>query len=223
VLEGAAREYVDSRGSKDLRQIVEPDAALHPQCRIDPSALRENAALNRTQPDENDHHQQRRPASFDVRARADRGSHRRHHPDRCRCRQPDDGTMGVQDRPRAEEADPTHDLRRDPRRVAVWPAVGREADLCDVDGQMCEQCRADADENVRAQSGRLAGDLALEPDRAAEDRREQQLEEQNEAKNVAQLREGALRERPRREPEKRWQRNGLAPARESTTAVMPLE
>jgi hypothetical protein len=131
--------------------------------------------------------------------------------------------MGVQNRPRAQEADPTHDLRRDPRRVAVWATVGREADLRDVDGQMCEQCRADADENVRAQSGRLAGDLALQPDRAAEDRREQQLEEQNEAKNVAQLRERALRERPRREPEERWQRNGLAPARESAASIMPLE
>ena len=49
MLEGAAREYVDSRGSKDVRQIVEPDAALHAQCRIDAPALGENAALHRTQ------------------------------------------------------------------------------------------------------------------------------------------------------------------------------
>ena len=54
--------------------------------------------------------------------------------------------------------------------VAVRAAVGREADPRDVHRELREQRRADADENVRAQAGGLSGDLALDADRAAEQR-----------------------------------------------------
>jgi len=68
---------------------------------------------------------------------------------------PDDGAG-------PEEADPGHDLRRDPRRVdpdaPVAEAVGRDER---------EERRADADDEVRAQSRLPLAQLAFEPDGAA--------------------------------------------------------
>jgi hypothetical protein len=54
----------------------------------------------------------------------------------------------------------------------------------DVRGELGEQRRADADENVRSQAGRLSRDLTLESNRAAEQRREQQLAENAQAKCI---------------------------------------
>ena len=69
--------------------------------------------------------------------------------------------------PGAEEADAGDDLRRDARRVADAMAV----DEPDAGGDVHEQRGADADQDVRAQAGGLARELALEADDAAEERR----------------------------------------------------
>ncbi len=99
---------------------------------------------------------------------------------------PDDRALGVQDRAGAEEADTGDDLRRDAGRVAVRAAVRREADLRDVDRELREQRRADADQNVRAQPSRFVRQLALDADGAAEERGEQQLDEDREAERRRQ-------------------------------------
>src|SRR3954471_9026502 len=103
--------------------------------------------------------------------------------------------MGMQDRACAEEADPGHDLRRDPCGVTIWPAFGSEADLRDADREMREQRGAEADENIRTEPRRLACDLTLEADRAAENGGEQQLEQQHQSQDVAHA--------PERRPRKR--------------------
>jgi hypothetical protein len=70
------------------------------------------------------------------------------------------------------------------RRVAN-PCAGVGAP--DAHGDVGEQRSADADENVRAQAGRFPRDLTLEPDRAAEDDGESELEEEIQAQRVRQL------------------------------------
>jgi hypothetical protein len=101
----------------------------------------------------------------------------------------------VQDRARTEKPDAGDDLRRDAGGVAERPAVGGEADLRDVDRQMREQRRADADQDVGAQARGLAGDLPLEADRAPEDGGEEQLQQQDEPERVAELGERLRRGR----------------------------
>ena len=93
------------------------------------------------------------------------------------AREPDDRPLRMEDRPGAEEADARHDLRRDARRVPEWMTVRREAHLRDVDRELREQRRSHADQDVRAQSRRLARVLALDADRSAKECREQQLGE----------------------------------------------
>jgi hypothetical protein len=86
--------------------------------------------------------------------------------------------MRMQNRAGAEKANAGNDLCRDARRVAVGTPVGREADFGDVNGEMREERRADADEYVCTEASRLARDLALDTDRAAENGREEEFEEQ---------------------------------------------
>src|SRR3954468_4549970 len=93
--------------------------------------------------------------------------------------------MRVEDRPRAEEADARDDLCRDARRVTVRTPVRGEADLGDADREMCEERRADTDEDVRAKARGLARDFTLEANRAAEKGGEQELEKQHELEGVA--------------------------------------
>src|SRR5919204_670973 len=99
-------------------------------------------------------------------------------------------------------------------RVADAHAV----DVADADRQVHEDRRADADEDVRAQPGRLAGDLALQADRAAEEDGEEELEEQVEPQRRHHLRE-RLQRRARvggsgeGEQESEVMQSGLPPAR----------
>src|ERR1051326_8432434 len=93
--------------------------------------------------------------------------------------------MRVEDRTSAEEADARDDLGRDACRVTVRMTGGVEADLRDADRQMGEQRGADTDEYVRTKAGGLPGDLTLEADRAAEQRREQELEQQGQSQCFA--------------------------------------
>jgi hypothetical protein len=95
--------------------------------------------------------------------------------------------MSMEDRAGAKEADAGNDLRGDARRVTIGTSIGRETDLRDVNREMREERGADADENVRTKAGRLPGDLALEADRAAEERGEEELEEQLEAEGVGEV------------------------------------
>ena len=76
--------------------------------------------------------------------------------------------------------------------------IGREADLRDVDRQLREQRRADADENVRAQARGLSGELAFDADRAAEQRGEQKLRQDAEPKRLGDRVEGRGAARLRR-------------------------
>ena len=62
--------------------------------------------------------------------------------------------MRVENRARAEKTDSRNDLRGDARRIAVRPAVRREADLGDGDRQVREDRRADADEEMRTAAAR---------------------------------------------------------------------
>ena len=62
--------------------------------------------------------------------------------------------------------------------------VGSESDPRDVDRQLREQRRADADQNVGAKAGGFSGQFALEADRAAEQRGEQKLAEHAESQRL---------------------------------------
>jgi hypothetical protein len=86
----------------------------------------------------------------------------------------------------AEEANAGHDLRGDARRVAIGASVGSKANPRDIDRQLCEQRRANADEDIRTQPGRLAGELALDTDRAAKQRGEQKLGEDAESQRFGE-------------------------------------
>ena len=101
----------------------------------------------------------------------------------------------MQNRAGAEEADARDDLRGDACGIAVRAAVGREPDPRDVHRQLREQRRADADENVRAQAGGFSGDLALDADRAAEQRGQEQLAEDAEPKRDDEIRRGLAERR----------------------------
>ena len=110
----------------------------------------------------------------------------------------------MEDRPGTEKSNARHDLRGDARRVAVRPAVGREPDLGQVDRQMGEERGADTDENIGTQARRLAGELTLEADRAAENGGQRQLEKQHELQRLAQIGErrragGALQQGEQRD------------------------
>jgi hypothetical protein len=59
----------------------------------------------------------------------------------------------------------------------------------DLERDVREQRGANADENVRAQPRGLARDLALQPDRAAEDDGERELEKQVDAERGDKLRD----------------------------------
>src|SRR3954447_18586979 len=93
--------------------------------------------------------------------------------------------MRVENRARAEEADPRDDLCRDAGRVTVRTPVRGEADLGDVDREMRKERRADTDEDVRAKARGLARDFSLEANGAAEQGGEQELEKQHELEGVA--------------------------------------
>jgi hypothetical protein len=63
---------------------------------------------------------------------------------------------------------------------------GVESDLGDVDGELREQRGAHADQDVGAEAGGFAGQLALDTDRSAEQSREQKLGEDAEAKRIGE-------------------------------------
>ena len=78
--------------------------------------------------------------------------------------------VGVQDGARADEADAGEDLGRD--------APGIAAARAHLDREVREGGRPDADQDVRAQAGRLALQLALEADDPAEHGGQGELQEQ---------------------------------------------
>ena len=114
-------------------------------------------------------------------ARAGRHADRRGLPHRRRRGESVDRASARDDEACSEEPDAGDDLRRDSRRITVRVAVGAEADLGDVDGELEKQRRADADENIRTKSGWLARELALDPDGAAQNRGEKELAQHAEA------------------------------------------
>lgn len=127
--------------------------------------------------------------------------------------------MRVEDRSGSEKADAGDDLSRNARGVAVWAAIRREADLRDANRQMREKRRADADEYVRTKPGWLPGDLTLEADGAAEQRREQQLEQQGEPQRLAHRAERILGESVQKE--RRGEQSDYRPPRRSNDACAP--
>jgi hypothetical protein len=90
----------------------------------------------------------------------------------------------MQDRAGAEEADAGDDLRGDARRIAVGTMVGCETDLRNIDRQLSEQRRADADQNVGPQPGGLSRELALHPDGPAEKSGEEEFGEHAQSERV---------------------------------------
>ena len=66
-------------------------------------------------------------------------------------------------------------------------ADARARPQADARGDVHQQRGADADEDVRAQARRLAGDLALEPDDAAEEHGEGELDEEVDAQHARDL------------------------------------
>jgi len=86
----------------------------------------------------------------------------------------------VQNRAGAQKANAGDDLRRNASRVTVGLARGAEPHLGDADRQLREQRRANADEDVGAQTSGLARELALEPHDAAKQRGEGELAEDGE-------------------------------------------
>jgi hypothetical protein len=60
---------------------------------------------------------------------------------------------------------------------------------------MREKRGADTDEHVRTKTGGLSGNLALQANRAAEQRREQQLEQQRQSQSLADRAERVLEKR----------------------------
>jgi hypothetical protein len=91
----------------------------------------------------------------------------------------------LHDRARAEEADAGDDLRRDARRIADALTVHNADPRRDVH----EQRRADTDQNVGAEAGRLARQLSLEADDPAEQDGEQQLDQEIDAQDARDLKD----------------------------------
>jgi hypothetical protein len=78
----------------------------------------------------------------------------------------------LDDGARAEEADPGDDVRGHTRGVEHDPRLVAEVELGPaVVAAEHEEARADADEHVRAQTGFLLANLALDADDAGEPRR----------------------------------------------------
>ena len=81
-------------------------------------------------------------------------------------------SIAHQDRPRSEKTDAGNDLCPRAQRI-----VGKAEPIGNEQSGDHGRRRADADENVRAQAGRTAMPLALQPDRTAKKRRNQQPED----------------------------------------------
>ena len=144
---------------------------------------------------ERDEHERGGADGDRVVARAGGHPDRGDDPERRRGRQAANGDPADDDRAGAEEADPGHDLRRDPRRVEDDARGGRERPVRPgVGGDEREDAGAERDDQVRPEARLVVAQLALEPDRAAEPRRDQQAEERLGGR---QLRQRAPRRSPR--------------------------
>ncbi len=82
-----------------------------------------------------------------------------------------------------EQADPAADLGAEASRIADAVAVHQ----ADPGGDVHQQCRADADQNVGAQAGGFARELSLEADDPAEEHGERQLDEEVDAQGAGEL------------------------------------
>src|SRR6266550_2603219 len=153
-----------------------------------PRGLPRHQALDASESPQDDQDEQRRNGRFRVERRAQRHPDGRDDPDRGRAREADHRTARVQDRARADEPHTGHDLCGDARRVGV-SGGHRERELG-------VEHRADADEDVGPETGRLAAQLALETDGAAEQGRETQLAEQLQPEHVHHMLQEVLHQAP---------------------------
>jgi hypothetical protein len=122
---------------------------------------------------EDERHERPRSRRFDVLPRANRDADRGYDPDRRRRCQPGDRSARLHDSPRADETDSGDDLRRQAGWVSDPLRDGR-----DVNRDVREESGAHADQNVRPQARWFSGDLALEPDCAAEEYGKRELSEE---------------------------------------------
>src|SRR5581483_10688068 len=92
-------------------------------------------------------------------------------PERAGGRQAAHGQPLAQDRAGAEEADPGHDLRGDPRRIGADDVRAARQEVVEtVRRDDREEGGAERDEQVRTDAGLAIADLALDPDGRAERR-----------------------------------------------------
>ena len=142
-------------------------------------------------------------------AGAGRHADRRDEPERRRRRQAAHGETLPDDRARAEEADPGHDLRRDPRRVERdRPRAGEKLSRTRR-RRRGEERRAERDEQVRAKPRLALAQLALETDRTAERSRDERARERR-RRASEQLRQTRVLLRLARSPRSRPTRGRAA-------------
>src|SRR6266700_117139 len=180
---------LESRPADNRLQLVQDGGAgvgMHRQHA--PRGLPRDQALDASESPQDDQDEQRRNGRFRIERRAQCDPDGRDDPDRGRAREADHRAARVLDRARADEPHTGHDLRGDSRRVGV-PGRHRERELG-------VEHRADADEDVGPETSRLAAQLALEADGAAEQGRETQLEEQLQPEHIHHLHQEVLHQAP---------------------------
>src|SRR5690242_15345192 len=161
---------------------------------------------------QHDHNQGRRLQGVDVRSGTYRDADGRDDPDSRRARQTGHGAAGMQNRARPDEPDAGGDLRGDTGRVAVARTLEGQPHR-----HQREEHGADANQDVRPETGRLARELPLQPDRAPEQHGECQLKQDIEMEYGGEPRHHASPPRALRKPILRRTRSivrrAMAPAR----------
>jgi len=92
----------------------------------------------------------------------------------------------VQNRPRTDESDAGDDLTGDARGISTRSSRAGNR-VQHGKGQMGIQDRPDADQNIGAETGGFAAELALEPDRAAQQGGEPDLQHQLQPEHLDDL------------------------------------
>ena len=132
-------------------------------------------ALDPPEKDEADEGEDRRQGRDEEVPRPGGKADRHDHPDRRRGGEPPDVEARLDDRPRAQEADPGDHLGGEPRGVAV-----REGASEAVDGHEHDEAAPDGDEKMRTEPGGMPVELALEADEEAEEDRHEDRKEDKE-------------------------------------------
>jgi len=178
VIVRVARDHANPQLLQRRAEIRQRRARLHAERGPHGATRPPRPMLQRTHATEHENHQRAGAERFHVIAGSHGRSDRGHRPDRRRRGKASDRALGMDDRARTQKAHAGYDLRRDARDISVRVPVGRETNVTHGDGQVHEQRRANANQNVGPQTGGLAGNLPIEADRAAEQHRHQQLEQQ---------------------------------------------